>query len=44
MDQAKERVSSKETDTANINIFCYKKEQRNWAAAEGNHKVEEKVV
>ena len=39
-DQAKERISGKEVDIANINISCCKMEQRNWAIAEGNHKVE----
>lgn len=42
IDQAKERISGKEVDTANTNISCCKREQRNWATAEGNHKVEEK--
>ena len=41
-DQAKERISGKEVDKANINLSCCKMEQRNWAIAEGNHKVEER--
>ena len=43
-DQAKERISGKEVATANINLSCCKREQRNWATAEGKHKVEERLV